>query len=176
MILVISLVLSLKGFVFMEEKKGMSGFQRILVLSPHTDDGEFGCGGTIAKLVDACNEVFYVAFSSAEKSVPSDFPNDILKKEVSDATKILGIPSDHLIILNYEVREFPRFRQDILEDMIKIGADISPELVLLPSSNDTHYTYPRKLGHKLRWILRYNILYLYLKLVEEIYVSKTSKS
>jgi hypothetical protein len=38
------------------------------------------------------------------------------------------------------------------------------------------YTYPRKLGHKLRWILRYNILYLYLKLVEEIYVSKTSKS
>ena len=40
----------------------------------------------------------------------------------------------------------------------------------------TRYTYPRKLGHKLRWILRYNILYLYLKLVEEIYVSKTSKS
>jgi hypothetical protein len=38
------------------------------------------------------------------------------------------------------------------------------------------YTYPRKLDHKLRWILRYNILYLYLKLVEETYVSKTPKS
>lgn len=24
---------------------------KILVLAPHTDDGEFGCGGTIAKLI-----------------------------------------------------------------------------------------------------------------------------
>jgi LmbE family N-acetylglucosaminyl deacetylase len=26
--------------------------ETVLVLSPHTDDGEFGCGGTIAKMVE----------------------------------------------------------------------------------------------------------------------------
>ena len=30
----------------------MRDFKSVLVLAPHTDDGEFGCGGTIAKLVD----------------------------------------------------------------------------------------------------------------------------
>ena len=25
---------------------------RVLVLAPHTDDGELGCGATIAKLID----------------------------------------------------------------------------------------------------------------------------
>ena len=28
-------------------------WKRVLVLAPHTDDGEFGCGGTMARLVDA---------------------------------------------------------------------------------------------------------------------------
>jgi LmbE family N-acetylglucosaminyl deacetylase len=28
-------------------------WQKALVLAPHTDDGEFGCGGTMARLVDA---------------------------------------------------------------------------------------------------------------------------
>ena len=28
-------------------------FERILVLSPHTDDGELGCGGSIARFVEA---------------------------------------------------------------------------------------------------------------------------
>ncbi len=44
--------------------------KKILVLAPHTDDGEFGCGGTISKLVREGNDVFYVAFSSCEKSLP----------------------------------------------------------------------------------------------------------
>lgn len=116
----------------------MEGIQRVLILSPHTDDGEFGCGGTIAKLVNDGKDVFYVAFSSAAKSVPEGFPRDILKKEVAKATGVLGIPREHLILLDYEVRDFPEHRQEILEDMVRFGAEIQPDLVLLPSPNDTH--------------------------------------
>lgn len=116
----------------------MEYFQRILILSPHTDDGEFGCGGTIAKLANKHKDVFYVAFSSAEKSVPEDFPRDILREEVAKATRILGIPPENLILFNYEVRDFPEHRQDILEDMVKLNTEIKPDLVLLPSPNDTH--------------------------------------
>jgi len=113
-------------------------FSRVLILAPHTDDGEFGCGGSISRWVDEGKEVYYVAFSSAEKSVPAGMPKDILKWEVREATKALGILTDNLILFNYPVREFPSYRQKILEDMIRLGNELAPELVLLPSTMDTH--------------------------------------
>lgn len=112
--------------------------KKVLVLSPHTDDGEFGCGGSIAKLISQGQEVFYVAFSAAEKSVPEGFPPDILRKEVVEATGVLGINNHNLIIFNFSVRDFPSVRQLILEEMIKIKNTINPEIVFLPSTNDTH--------------------------------------
>ena len=116
----------------------INDFYTILVLAPHTDDGEFGCGGSISKWVNEGKEVYYVAFSSAEKSVPKEMPKDILKKEVQEATKVLGIKKNNLILFDYPVREFPEYRQQILEDMIRLGNELKPELVLLPSTTDTH--------------------------------------
>lgn len=113
-------------------------FKRILVLAPHTDDGEFGCGGSIARFIEEKKEVFYVAFSAAEKSVPSGFPKDILRREAKKATAKLGMKKDKLEVLKYEVREFPDFRQQILDDMIKLNKKIKPDVVFLPSTKDTH--------------------------------------
>ena len=45
----------------------INGVERALVLAPHTDDGEFGCGGTMARLVEAGTDVRYVAFSIATR-------------------------------------------------------------------------------------------------------------
>ena len=112
--------------------------KRILVLAPHTDDGEFGVGGSISRFIEENKEVYYVAFSIAEKSVPKAMPKDIMKKEVKDATGILGIPENNLKVLNYPVREFPFYRQDILEDMIKLCSEVQPDIVFLPSTSDTH--------------------------------------
>lgn len=113
-------------------------YSRILVMAPHTDDGEFGCGGSISRWVDEGKKVYCACFSSAGKSVPKGMPKDILKKEIREATRLLGIPPQHLVLLNYPVREFPDYRQKILEDMIRLGNELKPELVLLPSTNDTH--------------------------------------
>jgi LmbE family N-acetylglucosaminyl deacetylase len=110
----------------------------LLVLAPHTDDGEFGCGGTIARFVSEGHQVHYVAFSAAEKSVDPLFPRDILRKEVTEATAILGIPRDNLQVLSFEVRDFPAHRQEILEEMVRLNADLKPDLVMLPSTCDTH--------------------------------------
>lgn len=112
--------------------------KRIVVLAPHTDDGEFGCGGSIAKYIENGDSVYYVAFSSAEKSVPAGFPKDILRQEVKAATASLGIKPQNLILFNFEVRTFPQFRQEILEEMIKIKREIKPDLVFLPCRNDIH--------------------------------------
>jgi LmbE family N-acetylglucosaminyl deacetylase len=78
--------------------------KKILVLAPHTDDGELGAGGTIAKLLQLGNEVYYAAFSTAEQSVKEGFQKDILKTEVKNATKVLGIKEENLVVFNYEVR------------------------------------------------------------------------
>ena len=111
---------------------------RILILAPHTDDGEFGCGGSISRWVGEGKDVYYVAFSSARKSVTPGMPKNILEKEVQKATRVLGIPAGNLILFKYPVREFPVYRQQILEDMIRLWNELNPELVLLPSTNDTH--------------------------------------
>ncbi len=110
--------------------------ERILILSPHTDDGELGCGGSIVKFVEAGIEVYYVAFSCCEKSVPKEYPCDILKTEVKKATKILGTKEP--LLYDFEVRTFPRLRQEILDTMISIKKEIQPEIVFTTSSFDTH--------------------------------------
>ena len=110
----------------------------ILVLSPHTDDGEFGCGASIAKYRRTGSKIIYVAFSAAEDSVIPPFPKDILRQEVRSATKVLGIEDENCIVLNFQVRKFPENRQDILEEMVKLNSKFKPDLVFLPSPNDTH--------------------------------------
>lgn len=113
-------------------------FNNILVLAPHTDDGELGAGGFIAKLIEAGATVTYMAFSTAEASVPAHLPKDILKTEVREATKILGIEEKNLIICNYEVRKLNYVRQEILENLIEIRKTKKFDLVLLPSEKDIH--------------------------------------
>jgi N-acetylglucosamine malate deacetylase 1 len=111
---------------------------KILVLSPHTDDAELGAGGTISRLIDEGKEVHYIAFSGCESSVPNGLPKDILRKECMNSIQIMGILPERANILNYQVRTFPEHRQEILEDMIKFKNFINPDLVLTPSSHDTH--------------------------------------
>lgn len=111
--------------------------QRVLVLAPHTDDGEFGCGGTISKLIND-NEIYYVAFSACQKSVPPPFDADVLLREVKAATNVLGIKKENLILLDYDVRTFNYRRQDILDDILKIKKKIVPDIVFMPTQHDIH--------------------------------------
>lgn len=111
---------------------------KALFLSPHTDDCEEGCGGTIAKFVEEGAEVFHIAFSPAIKSIPPGFPKDSTLNEFFEASMKLGIKKDNSIVLNYEVRKFPQFRQEILEEIVKLKRDIKPDIVFLPSTHDIH--------------------------------------
>ena len=112
--------------------------QRVLILAPHTDDGEFGCGGRICKFIEKGFDVYYAAFSACQQSVLKEFPSDILITEVKAATEVLGIKKENLILFNYDVRTFNYRRQDILDDLIKLRTDINPNLIFMPSVNDIH--------------------------------------
>lgn len=142
----------------------MNTKKKFLILAPHTDDGEFGCGGTIAKFIESGVNVFYAAFSCAETSVPEGLPKNILEIEVKKATAVLGIKPENLIIYKYPVRKLSYHRQDILEDLVKLNLEIKPDLVFTPSKFDVHqdhftvtqeamraFKFTSLLGYELPW-------------------------
>lgn len=112
--------------------------KKIVVLAPHTDDGELGCGSTISKALREGAEVHYIAFSTAEESVPEGFDKNQLRIEVLEATQKLGIPKENVIVFTYAVRKLNYSRQEILENLIKLRNDIEPDLIFLPSQKDIH--------------------------------------
>ena len=113
-------------------------YNNILVLAPHTDDGELGAGATINYLIESGKNVIYAAFSTAEQSVPEGFPKDILKTEVRNATGKLGIRPENLLVYNYEVRKLSYVRQEILEELMRIKKQMQFDMVFMPSLHDIH--------------------------------------
>jgi len=113
-------------------------YKKVLVLAPHTDDGEFGCGGSIVKFIEQGADVYYAAFSLCEESVPEGWQPDVLEKELTRAANVLGIKKSNLLIYRYPVRRFAEHRQDILEDFVALQRSLSPTIVFMPSYNDLH--------------------------------------
>ena len=102
--------------------------KKVLILAPHTDDAEFGCGGAIAKWIRLGYEVKVIAFSYVGR-------NDLFE-EMNEAMGELGVKE--FKIHNYQVRNFNRFRQRILDDMIKEDRAFNPDLVVCPATTDQH--------------------------------------
>ena len=137
----------------------------ILILAPHPDDGEFGCGASIKKWSDDGASIHYLAFSPCYKSIPNGFEKDILFSELIKACSHLGIAEDNIQTFNFPVREFPKYRQDILEELIAFRKKIGKvDLVVLPNSTDVHqdhqvihqegiraFKHSRILGYELVW-------------------------
>jgi LmbE family N-acetylglucosaminyl deacetylase len=118
-------------------KGGM--FSNVLVLSPHTDDGELGAGGTIAKLVENGSQLNYFAFSA---------PREVLIEECSKALNVLGVET--FKIFDFKVRYFPKQRQEILEILFDYNEKNKPDLVLTPSPNDLHQDHQTVTNEALR--------------------------
>lgn len=133
-------------------------FKKVLILAPHTDDGELGCGGTIAKFIEEGLEIYYAAFSVCELSVRKGLPANILEIEVKKATKTLGIKSENLYLYSYEVRTFSQNRQLILDDLIKLRELLKPDLILLPSSKDIHQDHQTITNEGIRAFKMFTIL------------------
>lgn len=109
-----------------------------LVLAPHTDDEVFGCGGTIARMVDEGHEVHVAVFSACMLNVPPPWPSDQLVTEMKAAAAVLRIKPEHLHQFDFQVRTFDRHRQEILQTMIKLRDRVEPHLVMKPWRHDVH--------------------------------------
>lgn len=110
----------------------------ILILAPHTDDGELGCGGTIARLAREGHSIHYIAFCVCDETLPAGFPPGTLGREVREATKILGISPSNVQLLDYEVRRVAQRRQDVLDFLVRLNREIDPQMIFCPTADDLH--------------------------------------
>jgi N-acetylglucosamine malate deacetylase 1 len=130
--------------------------QKILILAPHTDDGELGCGATIAKYIAEGKSVTYIAFSTCSQALPQHLPKDTLVSECRSATRALGI--NQLEFFDFEVRKLLFHRQEILEQLIRISKELNPETVFLPAMNDVHQDHQVVYAEGMRAFKNSNVL------------------
>lgn len=112
--------------------------KKVLILSPHTDDAELGCGGTIHKFISMGYELLWAVFSTAEDSLPKAYPHDTLLMEFKDVYESIGLKESNVRVFNFKVRHLNYHRQEILEILYNIKKEFTPQLVIGPSLNDVH--------------------------------------
>jgi len=100
--------------------------KRIVILSPHPDDGEIGCGGTLAKFKDNCLKVNFIAtFSDATATV----------QEANRAGEVLGM---EVMCGGYTHRNIWKDRQRLLDELVKLSRLVEPHVVFMPCLHDIH--------------------------------------
>ncbi len=105
---------------------------KVLVISPHPDDSDFGCAGTIASLVKEGNEVEeLIATDGSKGSHVVGFDGKKLvamrKREQREAAKVLGVETVHFLgEVDGEVENTKEFRKKLVAAIRKI----KPEIVI----------------------------------------------
>lgn len=111
---------------------------KILLLSPHTDDVELGCGGSVAKFIEQGDEILWTAFSVAEDSLPEGMPKDTLAREFEKVIAAYGLGKEQHEVLGFRVRHMSERRQDVLDHLVELRSRFSPDIVIGPSVHDYH--------------------------------------
>jgi LmbE family N-acetylglucosaminyl deacetylase len=131
---------------------------KVLLLAPHPDDIEFGMGGTLALLKSLNKEIHVVVFSNCEKSTPQNFHKGVIMEEFHESMKFYNIDKEHIHVYDFAVREFPNFRQNILEILVELRNSIKPDMVFTPSSSDIHQDHATIYQESLRCFKFTNLL------------------
>lgn len=112
--------------------------KRILCVSAHLDDVEFGCGGIISRF-KAEAEFHILALTLNRRSYHGVLQEERDLSEQHAAMELLGIPRANLNTSDEIAGQmFPEYRQLILEELYRADKEIRPQLVLVPSYNDVH--------------------------------------
>ncbi len=118
---------------------------KILIIAPHSDDAELGCGGTISRLLREGNEVYCIVLSKALRFSKGGYIPEVKEEDTKDvfdelkeSMEELGVKKENLFVYQFPTRYLYTNRQDVLDRMIQAKDEINPDIVFLPSTNDFH--------------------------------------
>jgi len=129
---------------------------KIIFVSPHTDDIELGCGGSIRRFVEEKREVYCIILSDCRNAIPKGFKEDALNKECVNSLTSLGVKRKNIFIFQVENKEFQKNNRKIYSILEDLKEKIKPDLVVIPSLNDNHQDHKIVSGECLR-VFRHNI-------------------
>lgn len=146
---------------------------KYLFLGAHPDDIELGAGATIAKSI-AHGATCSVGIFSTFKDIQPD-----LIEESLSALKILGVNQENIKFFDFPVRNFPEYRQQILQTIIdNYSGDF--DTIFVPSAPDIHqdhevifkealraFKFSSILGYELPWNIFNDKKTVYNKITQE---------
>lgn len=125
--------------------------ERVLVVTAHPDDAEFGAAGTIAKLVREGRQVFYVVVTngnkgSSDRSMSPEQLAEIRQVEQRNAARTLGV--EHVEFLGYDDGEVEDTR-DLRRDVTRQIRRWRPDLVITQNPRRTYNLYASHRDHRI---------------------------
>lgn len=110
---------------------------RVLVIAPHQDDEVLGCGGVIARHVNAGDEVHLLVIT---RGIPEIFPPAQIEEtrcELYTANKLLGVSGFHFLDFPAPGLDgVPRYK--IADAISSVVRTQQPSLIYLPHRGDIH--------------------------------------
>ncbi len=111
-----------------------------LVVAPHQDDETLGCGGTIARKVQAGMEVSVVFLTDGGGShahlMPRERLSELRRVEATEACRVLGIPGSRIHFLDITDGALAQSEAKASDFVSQLLSSLRPEQVFIPHSED----------------------------------------
>lgn len=136
---------------------------RALVITPHPDDAEISCGGTVANWINSGTQVFYVLCTDGSKGTddPDLEPGSLSatrKLEQIEAAETLGVKK--VVMLDYpdgELEDSREFRGRLVREIRRFR----PDIVLCPDPHRRTFYFHR--DHRIAGIVAQDAVFPYAR-------------
>ena len=112
---------------------------RLLFVGAHPDDEEVAAGTLVKFKEDYGCDLFILVLSPCiESTLQIGLLPSVLEREFRQSMRVLGIPKTNVFRADFPSRNFPQFRQGILDKMIEVREKIQPTMIITLHSADRH--------------------------------------
>ncbi len=108
--------------------------KRVLIVMAHPDDGEFGCGGTVARWAAEGRDIYYCLVTdgqvgdAGDKEITSEQLTEIRHKEAQAAADALGVKHPVIFLHYMDSRLEPTL--EVRRDIARVIRQVKPDVVI----------------------------------------------
>jgi LmbE family N-acetylglucosaminyl deacetylase len=110
------------------------GPKRVLIVMAHPDDGEFGCGGTVARWASEGRDIYYCLVTDGQVGdagdieITSEQLTRVRQEEARAAARALGVRNEVIFLRYMDSRLEPTL--DLRRDIARVIRQVRPDVVI----------------------------------------------